>query len=68
LFDEAESDIGRRADEESDPLSLGEITALQEVSHTVPIEFGHFLYYGAALLLLLEWLYALWRYSRARTL
>ena len=66
LFDEAESDIGRR--EEETPVSAPEIetSITHEFVRTVPQEFGRFLYYGAALLLLLEWLYALWRYRRLR--
>ena len=70
LFDEIESDIGRRAqaDQSSEAVSviLETSQAAQEVSRTVPIEFGQLLYYGAAALLFLEWLYALWRYTRAR--
>jgi hypothetical protein len=64
LFDDAESDIGRREDEDAKPIPVGEVHPPQELSHTVPEEFGRWLYYGAALLLLLEWLYALWRYRR----
>ena len=65
LFDEAESDIGRREDEAASPAPVSTPHPLQELSHTVPAEFGRSLYYGAVLLLLLEWLYALWRYHRA---
>jgi hypothetical protein len=65
LFDEAESDIGRREDEAASPVPVSEPHSPHELSHTVPAEFGRSLYYGAALLLLLEWLYALWRYHRA---
>jgi hypothetical protein len=64
LFDESESDIGRREDEASSPIPVKEARPPQELSHTVPVEFGRLLYYGAALLLLVEWLYALWRYRR----
>jgi len=65
LFDETESDIGRREDEDA-PTSVKPESpqAPQELAHTVPIEFGRSLYYGAAALLFLEWLYALWRYYR----
>jgi von Willebrand factor type A domain/Aerotolerance regulator N-terminal len=65
LFDEAESDIGRREDDDAKPVPVSEARPPQELSHTVPEEFGRWLYYGAALLLLIEWLYALWRYRRA---
>jgi hypothetical protein len=64
LFDEAESDIGRPEDDTAPASARSESQAPQELSHTVPAEFGYWLYYGAALLLLLEWLYALWRYHR----
>jgi hypothetical protein len=64
LFDEAESDIGRREDDDTKPVPVSEARPPQELSHTVPEEFGRWLYYGAALLLLIEWLYALWRYRR----
>lgn len=65
LFDETESDIGRREDEDA-PTSVKPESprAPQELAHTVPIEFGRSLYYGAAALVFLEWLYALWRYYR----
>ena len=65
LFDEQESDIGRR-DDDSKPVTTKNVTvpAPQELQQTVPVEFGRMLYYGAAALLLLEWLYALWRYYR----
>ena len=65
LFDDSESDIGRREDGMASPAPVGETHPPQELSHTIPEEFGRSLYYGAALLLLLEWLYALWRYRRA---
>jgi len=67
LFDDAESDIGRREDAEASAVQVqvGETHLPQELSHIVPEEFGRSLYYGAALLLFLEWLYALWRYRRA---
>jgi von Willebrand factor type A domain/Aerotolerance regulator N-terminal len=65
LFDEAESDIGRREDDDAKLVPVNEVRPPQELSHTVPEEFGRWLYYGAALLLLIEWLYALWRYRRA---
>lgn len=64
LFDEAESDIGRREDGDASAVPVSETKPPQELSHAVPAEFGRSLYYGAALLLLLEWLYALWRYRR----
>jgi hypothetical protein len=66
LFDETESDIGRREDEATNPPSVNTPQAPQELRHSVPAEFGRSLYYGAAALLLWEWLYALWRYRRAR--
>ena len=70
LFDELESDIGRRPQAEptpeAAPVVLDTSQAPHEVSRTVPVEFGQLLYYGAAGLLFLEWLYALWRYTRAR--
>ncbi|HEV8718427.1 MAG TPA: hypothetical protein VGX03_37110, partial [Candidatus Binatia bacterium] len=65
LFDEAESDIGRREDDDTKPVPISEARPPQELSRTVPAEFGRWLYYGAVLLLLIEWLYALWRYRRA---
>jgi len=65
LFDDAESDIGRREDEDTKPIPVSEVHPPHELSHTVPEEFGRWLYYGAVFLLLLEWLYALWRYRRA---
>ncbi len=69
LFDEAESDIARR--EEKEPAqaqpNVEPAAAPQEVTRSVPREFGRSLYYGAAIILTLEWLYALWRYSRMRT-
>jgi hypothetical protein len=65
LFDEAESDIGRREDGTTSSIAVSATPPPQEFSRTIPEEFGHMLYYGAALLLLLEWLYALWRYHRA---
>jgi hypothetical protein len=68
LFDEAESDIGRHEDEPSKAVPVSEPLPPQELSHTVPQEFGRLLYYGAAALLLLEWLYAFWRYRRAGAL
>jgi hypothetical protein len=68
LFDEAESDIGRREEGSSLPVSVGTTSPPQELQHTVPQEFGRLLYYGAAMLLLVEWLYALWRYRRAGAL
>ena len=74
LFDELESDIGRAVPTEQAESAAAEVAptagtstpAPQEISHTVPIEFGRMLYYGAAAVLFLEWLYALWRYTRAR--
>ena len=70
LFDELESDIGRQPQAEPAPeaasVVLDTSQAPHEVSRTVPVEFGQLLYYGAAGLLFLEWLYALWRYTRAR--
>ena len=70
LFDELESDIGRSAQDEpapeATPVVLDTTQAPHEVSRTVPVEFGQLLYYAAAGLLFLEWLYALWRYTRAR--
>jgi len=71
LFDEEESDIGRREEETPNVTTAAEkseVHAPQEFVRTIPKEFGHSLYYGAALLLLLEWLYALWRYRRLRVL
>ena len=65
LFDEAESDIGRREDDDAKPVPVSEARPPQELSRTVPEEFGRGLYYGAVLLLLIEWLYALWRYRRS---
>ncbi len=66
LFDEEESDIGRsEADAPLATLAV-EAHAPQELVQTVPEEFGRSLYYGAAALLLLEWLYALWRYRWRR--
>lgn len=65
LFDEAESDIGRREDGSSPAVSVSATPPPKELRHTVPREFGRLLYYGAAALLLAEWLYALWRYRRA---
>ncbi len=65
LFDEAESDIGRREEDATSPVLIGGVRPPQELTHTIPEEFGRSLYYGAALILLLEWLYALWRYRRA---
>lgn len=63
LFDEAESDIGRQESEEvASPVATWAVQAPRELTYTVPVEFGRFLYYGAALLLLLEWFYAMWRY------
>ncbi|MGH7960368.1 MAG: vWA domain-containing protein [Candidatus Binatia bacterium] len=65
LFDEAESDIGRKEDGATgDAVAAWAVHAPRQLTYTVPIEFGRLLYYGAALLLLLEWLYALWRYRR----
>jgi hypothetical protein len=67
LFDEEESDIGRRDEKAPDAAPVIETgRAPQELVHIVPEEFGRSLYYGAAVLLLLEWLYALWRYRRMR--
>ncbi len=73
LFDEIESDIGRtrhtQQTDETQPTQAVAVEAShtpQEVSRSVPIEFGYLLYYGAAALLFLEWLYALWRYTRTR--
>ena len=65
LFDEHESDIGRR-EEESQTTTPQRVARQepQQLTQTVPVEFGRLLYYGAAALLLIEWLYALWRYSR----
>ena len=66
LFDEEESDIGRREEAPRSITPVTEARAPQEFVRTMPKEFGRSLYYGAALLLLLEWLYALWRYRRLR--
>jgi len=66
LFDESESDIGRQEEETSTVPPVVETSVTHEIVRTVPQEFGRSLYYGAALLLLLEWLYALWRYRRLR--
>jgi hypothetical protein len=66
LFDEDESDIGRREEEQAAAPLAPEPSAPQEFVRTLPAEFGRSLYYGAAVLLLLEWLYALWRYRRMR--
>ena len=65
LFDEQESDIGRR-DETSQPVTASNVGTIvpQELTKAVPVEFGRTLYYGAASLILLEWLYAMWRYYR----
>ncbi|MSQ46850.1 MAG: VWA domain-containing protein [Deltaproteobacteria bacterium] len=68
LFDEAESDIARREEGATKVAPVTKLpTAPQELTRRVPREFGRPLYYGAALVLLLEWLYAMWRYSRMRT-
>lgn len=65
LFDETESDIARREDEPTPAPNVSESSpSPQTVTHTVPQEFGRSLYYGAAIVLVLEWLYALWRYYR----
>ncbi len=64
FFDDAESDIGRKENGEEAPLVL-EAESPQEVTRTLPLEFGHWFYYGAMLLLGFEWLYALWRYVQA---
>lgn len=66
LFDEDESDIGRQDDKATAPAIVTESRAPQELVQIVPEEFGRSLYYGAAALLFLEWLYALWRYRRVR--
>ena len=70
LFDEIESDIGRHTQPEQGSETVSVVLetphAPQELSHTVPIEFGQLLYYAAAALLFVEWLYALWCYARAR--
>jgi hypothetical protein len=65
LFDENESDIGR-SDGDNKPVVAANtaVAAPQELTQSVPVEFGRLLYYVAAGLLLFEWLYALWRYSR----
>lgn len=64
LFDDAESDIGRQEEaDESQPLQVAASTP-SEMTRIEPVEFGRLLYYGAAVLLALEWLYALWRYRR----
>ncbi|MBM4258320.1 MAG: VWA domain-containing protein [Deltaproteobacteria bacterium] len=65
LFDEPESDIGRR-EENSQPVTMTQVAAKapQELTQSVPVEFGRTLYYGAVSLILLEWLYSLWRYYR----
>jgi hypothetical protein len=65
FFDEVESNIGRT--EGDIPVAARQKAAIppvQELHHTIPVEFGRLLYYGAAVLLLVEWLYALWRYHR----
>lgn len=65
LFDESESDIGRRdGDNKSADVTRTAMPAPQELTQSVPVEFGRWLYYGAAALILFEWLYALWRYAR----
>ncbi len=66
LFDDDESDIGRRDEDVAIPPPLVETRPPQELVQTVPEEFGRWLYFGAAALLLLEWLYALRRYRRMR--
>jgi hypothetical protein len=66
LFAEDESDIGRNEEETPSVASVTEASAPHEFVRTMPKEFGRSLYYGAALLLLFEWLYALWRYRRLR--
>jgi hypothetical protein len=66
LFDEDESDIGRGEADAPAATVAAEAHAPQEIVQTVPEEFGRSLYYGAAALLLLEWLYALWRYRWRR--
>ena len=67
LFDETESDIGR--EEPAGELSVAVETARstpQKVQRDVPVEFGHSLYWLAALILIGEWLYALQRPSLER--
>jgi hypothetical protein len=66
LFDEDESDIGRTEDKDTVPALKTETHAPRELVQIQPEEFGRSLYYAAAALLLLEWLYALWRYRRMR--
>jgi hypothetical protein len=66
LFDDDESDIGRRDEEAAGSPPIVEARPPQELVQTVPEEFGRSLYFGAAALLLLEWLYALRRYRRMR--
>lgn len=69
LFDEAESDIGRADDANEHTGAAREATltppgfqiAPQTVQRRVPVEFGHSLYWLAALLLLGEWLYGVYR-------
>ncbi|MGE0681489.1 MAG: hypothetical protein AB7P69_11420, partial [Candidatus Binatia bacterium] len=66
LFDEDESEFGRQEEEPPNITPVTESSAPHEFTYTAPKEFGRSLYYGAALLLLLEWLYAFWRYRRLR--
>jgi hypothetical protein len=67
LFDEAESDIARREEGATkEQPTIEPPAAPQELTRSVPHEFGRSLYYGAAVILILEWLYAMWRYSRMR--
>ncbi len=62
LFDEAESDIGRQiGDGSQPPRPPGVHPSSEAVQREIPVEFGHSLYWLAALLLFGEWLYAWWR-------
>ena len=64
LFDETESDIGREATAGELPVAVEPARSTsREVQRDVPVEFGHSLYWLAALILLGEWLYALRRSS-----
>lgn len=68
LFDEMESDIARREEKvpSAKPASLA-LQGPQDETRTVPQEFGRSLYYVAAAVSILEWLYAMWRYYRTGT-
>lgn len=70
LFNDEESDIGRPDQDQQDQAvnapANTEALAPQAIVRTVPEEFGRSLDYAAVCILLLEWLYALWRYRRMR--